>query len=299
MRISLATVLGAVLALGACTTVAGPAFTPVERTMDQISLSGADRAEVLLANGKFDAAAALYRAQLSAEPENHDLKYKLAEAYRVGSKFPEARDTFLELTAMESWKAKAFEGLGLVGLAAGDREGARLAFQNATQADASAWKSWLALAQLSDLDGAWQISDELYAVAMSTTPEPAAVYNNQGMSLMARGNAVEAAEMFRRALTAEPALAKARTNLDLAEAIGGAPRPSDASRDPREQAQRLNNFAFVAVQQNRTDDAMRLYQQAIATHPSFYALAFNTLADLKRAPLAASLAVSAANVAEH
>lgn len=294
MRLNLLPTVSALALLGACTTTTEPlGMAPVERISDQLTATGADRAQILAANGNFEAAATLYRAQVKAEPENLTLKDKLAEAYRMAGKLPEARAVFLELAGAEGWQARGLEGLGRIAMAIGDRAGARQAFENATQADAWAWRSWLALAQISDLEANWEKADELYAMALSATKEPASVYNNLGISMMARGNPARAADLFRDALSKDPTLAKARTNLDLAEALAGGTTPTDGSRDPREQARRLNNFAYVAETQNRRDDAIHLYEAAIQQHPSFYAQAFNSLTELKRSPAQPDRKISA------
>ena len=77
---------------------------------------------------------------------------------------------------------------------------------------------------------------------------------------------------------------RARTNLDLAEVLAGVSTPINGTRDARELARRLNNFAYVAEMQDRRDDAIHLYEAAIQQHPSFYAKAFNSLAELKQSP---------------
>lgn len=285
MRFNLLPAVSALALLGACTTTGEPlGMPPVERIADQITATGGDRAQMLAANGNFEAAAALYRAQLKAEPENLTLKLKLAETCRMAGKLSEARDVLMELANAEGWQARGLEGLGRIAMAMGDRAGARQDFEKATQADAQAWRSWLALAQISDLEANWQQADELYAVALAVTNEPATVNNNLGVSMMARGNPARAAELFREALSNDPTLARARTNLDLAEALAGVSTPINGTRDPRELARRLNNFAYVAEMQDRRDDAIHLYEAAIQQHPSFYAKAFNSLAELKQGP---------------
>lgn len=286
MRLNLLPAVSAFALLGACATTYDTAgMAPVERIADHLTATGTDRAQMLAANGNFQAAAALYLAQLVAEPDDMELKHKLAETYRLGGKPSEARAVFLEIATREGWQARGLEGLGRIAMAAADPVGAQQAFESATQADPWAWRSWLALAQLSDLETNWERADEHYAAALGATKEPAIVYNNLGISFMARGNPEYAAHLFREALQHDPTLAKARTNLDLAEAAAGKPMPASGSADSRDQARRLNNFAYVAEMQDRREDALRLYEAAVQQHPAFYAKAFNSLTELKRASL--------------
>jgi Flp pilus assembly protein TadD len=285
MRSSLLAAISAVALLGACSTTYHPeGLAPVERISDQLPSTGADRAQMLAANGNFEAAAALYLVQVNADPANIDLKHKLAEAYRQAGNSSSARAVFLEIVTIEGWQARGFEGLGRIAMTSGDRAGAQQALESATAADPWAWRSWLALAQLSDFEGDWEQADAHYAVALGATKEPAIVYNNLGISFMARGNPEYATQLFSEALKHDPMLTKARTNLDLAEAASGKTMPVNGSADPKDQARRLNNFAYVAAMQDRREDAIRLYEAAVQQHPAFYAKAFNSLTELKRAP---------------
>jgi len=285
MRFNLLAAACAITLLGACTTTYDTgAVAPVERIADHLSATGADRAEMLAANGNFGSAAVLYQAQVVEEPKNIELKHKLAEAYRLGGNPAQARAVFLEIAAVDGWQARGLEGVGRVAMSSGDLSAAQQAFESATLSEPLAWRSWLALAQLSDLESSWAKADERYAIALSVTTEPAVVYNNLGISFMARGNPEHAATIFREALQKDPTLAKARTNLDLAEAAAGRALPASDTADSRERARRLNNFAYVAEIQDRRQDAILLYEAAVQQHPAFYAKAFNRLSELKRLP---------------
>jgi Flp pilus assembly protein TadD len=288
MRLNLLPAVSAFALLGACATGYNTTgMAPVERIADHLTTTGADRAQMLAANGNFEAAAALYQTQVDADPANAELKHRLAETYRLAGNASRSRAVFLEIVTVEGWQARGFEGLGRVAVTAGDPAGAQQAFESATAADPWAWRSWLALAQLSDFEANWEQADAHYAAALGATKEPAIVYNNLGISFMARGNPEYAAHLFSQALQHDPTLAKARTNLDLAEAAAGKTTPASGSADSRDQARRLNNFAYVAEMQDRREDALRLYEAAIQQHPAFYAKAFNRLTELKRSPLQA------------
>jgi Flp pilus assembly protein TadD len=134
---------------------------------------------------------------------------------------------------------------------------------------------------LQDLAQQWTKADEAYALALAASKEPAIVYNNHGVSMMARGEYKTAAELFRSAMAADAKLARAATNLDLAQAAAGGQAILDAGdNDARERARKLNNYGYVAMLQDRPEDARRYYEAAIKEHPSFYALAFNNLKTL-------------------
>jgi Tfp pilus assembly protein PilF len=177
---------------------------------------------------------------------------------------------------------RALEGLGRISIVTGDRAGALEKFSAVVAADPAAWRSWLAIAQLRDLAQDWAKADEAYALALAASKEPAIVYNNHGISMMARGEPAAAVGLFRSAVGADPKLVRAATNLDLAQAASGDQVALDASNsDARERARKLNNYGYVAMMQDRPDDARRYFEAAIKEHPSFYALAFNNLKALE------------------
>ena len=237
---------------------------------------------MLMARGYYGQAAAAYRAALKTDPADAGARYGLAEAERMTGKLDEAWADYHALAELPEWKARASEGLGRVALSRGDRDVALEKFNAVVSDDPAAWHSWLAIAQIQDLEKQWAKADEAYALALAASKEPAAVYNNQGVSMMARGEPAAATGLFRSALAADPKMTRASTNLDLAMAASGASAAIDsANGDARERARKLNNYGYVAMMQNRDDDAKRYYEAAIKEHPSFYALAFNNLKTLQ------------------
>ncbi|HEY7800260.1 MAG TPA: tetratricopeptide repeat protein [Hyphomonadaceae bacterium] len=274
MSLRLAIAVSAFALLGACAT-APVDVTPVERGSNLIT---PEKAETLLARGYYDQAAAAYRKSLESDATNVSARHGLAEAERLGGKLDAAAEDYRKLMEIPEWKLRAVEGLARIDFAKGDRAAAMEKFSAVVKEDQWAWKSWLAIAQLSDLSGDWTKADEAYGMALAATKEPAAVYNNHGVSLLARGHAGAAADLFRKALAADPKIIQAKTNFDLAEARAGKKATLEAAgNDARERARTLNNYGYVAMLQGRPEDAKRYYEAALKEHPSFYALAYNNL----------------------
>jgi Tfp pilus assembly protein PilF len=279
MRIRFPALISMAVLIGACAS-APVDISPVERGSNVLP----DEAETLLARGYSDQAAAAYRLALEANPADAAARHGLAEALRYGGKLDLAADSYRQLLAAPEWRLHGIEGLARIDFATGDRTGAMDKFSVVVKDDPWAWKSWLAIAQLSDLSGNWAKADEAYAMALAATKEPAAVYNNHGVSMLGRGHAGGALELFRKALAANPKLAEARTNLDLAEASTGKKAMLDtAGHDARERARSLNNFGYVAMLLDRREEARRYYEAAMKEHPSFYALAYNNLQSMQEA----------------
>jgi Flp pilus assembly protein TadD len=274
MSFRLAVAVSAAALLAACTTTPVD-VTPVERGSNIVV---PDTAETLLARGYYDQAARAYTKALEANSADVAVRYGLAEAQRLSGDVDSATENYRQLMAIPEWQTRGLEGLARIDFAKGDRTAAMEKFSAVVKEDQWAWKSWLAIAQLSDLSGDWTKADEAYGMALAATKEPAAVYNNHGVSLLARGHAVAAADLFRKALAANPKIIQAKTNIDLAEARAGKKAmPEAAGNDARERARTLNNFGYVAMLQGRPEDAKRYYEAAIKEHPSFYALAYNNL----------------------
>jgi Tfp pilus assembly protein PilF len=262
--------------LGACaTTTPVPDIQPVQR------LSGAtpQTADTFAQRGAYAQAAAAYLNVLQANPDDATARYGLAETLRKGGKLDEAKVEYAKLATTAEWKLRALEGLGLTSLAAGDRASARQSLNEVVAEDAKAWKAWVGIAELHDLERQWDKADEAYAMALVSTTQPAIIYNNQGLSRLARGEPEWAAEHFKQALVTDPTLVRAQTNLEIAEAYAGKSldKVSASERDSRERARKLNNSGYVAMLQNRPDEARSFFQAALEQHPSFYPQAFQNL----------------------
>ncbi|HEV7692024.1 MAG TPA: tetratricopeptide repeat protein [Hyphomonadaceae bacterium] len=286
MRMILFTTTTALLSLlGACATTASPDIRPVER-MTAISPLNPDQ---LMERGLYDRAVAVYKAQLDSKPDDAGARFGLAEALRKSGKLKDAGAEYTKLLEIPEWKLRALEGIGETRLGSGDNDGAREAFTNVVAEDTKAWKSWLGLAQLHDFAKEWAQADEAYANALASTDRPALIYNNQGLSHLARGEAKWASDHFRLALVTDPSLTRAQTNLEIAEAANGASleKLKASDRDAKERARKLNNAGYVAMLQDRPEEARAFYQAAIEEHPSFYPLAFQNLQTLESAMRAA------------
>lgn len=279
MIIRTALAVSALALLGAC------AGTPSSQMVDIAPLENLTHSatpDLLMSRGFYDQAAASYRAALTTNPDDAAARFGVAEAQRLGGKLDAAIADYEKLAENPEWNARAIEGLGRTALAKGDRDAAFEKFSIVVAQDPMAWHSWLAIAQLNDISKQWAKADEAYAIALTASKEPATVYNNHGVSMMARGEPAAAVDMFRSAVAADPKLVRAATNLDLALAASGQSASLDsANGDARERARKLNNHGYVAMVQGRDEDAKRYYEAAVKEHPSFYALAFNNLKSLQ------------------
>jgi Flp pilus assembly protein TadD len=276
-RILLAT--SALALLGACATSSLPEISAFQRTSSPMTPETAD---TLATRGMYAQAIVGYRAALKTDPHDASSRYGLAESLRKSSKLNDAKIEFTALLASPDWKLRALEGLGRTSFMMGDRTSALESFNQVVAEDAAAWGSWLGIAQIHDLNRNWAQADRAYALALTATKAPATVYNNHGVSKLARGDTAGAVELFRSALAADAKFKRAANNLELAEAVGGrsVQAISASEQDARERARKLNNHGYVAMLQDRPDEARAFYQAAIKEHPSFYPLAYQNLKEL-------------------
>jgi Tfp pilus assembly protein PilF len=284
MRNQILLAVSALAILGGCATATPPPkfdITPLQRMSQPTPKS----AENLLAQGYYAEAVTAFGSLVTSDPGNASAQFGLSEALRKGGRGDDAKIQYLKLAANSDWKLRAIEGVGKTAMSTGDKEGAQTAFEQVVAEDAKAWQSWLGLAQIYDLDHNWAKADEAYAMALASTTQPALIYNNEGLSHLARGEAEWAAEHFKLALSTDPTMKRAATNLEIAESVSGKSltKVTASERDAKERARKLNNAGYVAMMQNRPAEARAFFQAALEEHPSFYAQAFQNLQTLDAA----------------
>jgi Flp pilus assembly protein TadD len=228
-----------------------------------------------LEEGAYDAAIVAFQTKLSNGEEDEDVRFGLAQALRYSGRNEAAEIEYSKLLLSPAYRVEALIGIGYAKFASLDTNGAFQVFSEATAADETAWKAWLGLAQLRDLAKDWNAADGLYAKALLHTDRRAAVLNNHGVSMLARGEAERAAVLFEMAQQIDPYSKRIAVNLEMTQAaLGKATGGSkDSHLDARRRAQKLNNQAYVAMMRGETDLAETLIEEALDAHPSFYPIA--------------------------
>src|SRR5699024_249410 len=123
----------------------------------------------------------------------------------------------------------------------------------------------------------WNAADAAYASAETLAAAPAAVLNNWGVSLMARGELAGAEDKFEQALSLDPRLFRAKNNLAIARGLQGDFRLPPVPMTEVEEAYILNNLGVIALRKGRKDIARGLFAAAIEAHPRHYAAAARRL----------------------
>lgn len=272
-----------VMALGAAgcfaTTPSEPDITLKEMATTANAASGWEYLE----QGAYEAAVPAFQLALSKTPDDEKLRFGLAEALRHTGRIAVAEAQYAKLLNSAEFRVAALTGIGHVKLASYDTNGAYEMFSTATAEDETAWKAWLGLAQLKDLANDWAAADDAYAKALEHAGDRALVLNNQGVSMLARGDFKKAAVYFDMAAAIDPGSQRTQTNLDLTRAaLEG---DMDLSRyeylDAKSRAQKFNNWGYAAMLRGDLDRAELYFEQAIDVHPSFYAIAHKNLRTLQ------------------
>ena len=127
----------------------------------------------------------------------------------------------------------------------------------------------------------WPAADVHYETARKLAVQPAPIYNNMGVSLMARRDWPAAEAAFRQALQHDPELFEAKNNLALTYALRKRYALPVMPLTEEERAILLHNIAMVALRQGDREVALNLLQQSVDIHPRRWAPAAEKLAALK------------------
>ena len=139
------------------------------------------------------------------------------------------------------------ERAGISALKSGKVDAAIDLLNRSTKWPAATWRAWNARGVAADYKRDWTTADVAYAKAVALAPDEAEIVNNQGWSLLLRGDWKNALGFFERAAARSPKSPRIANNLELARAALATelPRrqPGEADQD---WAARLNDAGVAA-----------------------------------------------------
>jgi len=230
-----------------------------------------------------------------ASLETPRAKLVLGEVFLGLSSPKEALTLFEAIQTDETYRARAYQGMGLSLMALGDLNTAKPQFDRAVAADPNLWRSWMALGRVHDSNKNWPEAQAAYEKALAAQPGSPIVVNNMGMSLMLQHRYAEAAEDFQHALTTDPTMAMTRANLRIALAWQGKYDEALVGAEAGGRADALNNVGYVAMLRGDQEAAQKYFSQALENSPTYHERAGRNLETLKL--LAKSKTASQANSA--
>ena len=146
---------------------------------------------------------------------------------------------------------------------------------------AATWRMWNARGVVADLKQDWKTADESYQHATELAPNEVAPVNNQGWSLVLRGQWNQSLSFFERAAVLDPKSERVADNLELAKMALAAGLPGRQPGESRSSwAARLNDAGIVAAMRGDKNRATAAFTQAIDASGTWYARAADNLAAL-------------------
>ena len=137
-------------------------------------------------------------------------------------------------------------------------------------------------AMIADSNKKWKKADSFYEIAAGLTTKPANVLNNWGYSKLTRGDYKAAEKLFIEAITYNNRLFTSKNNLVLARAAQKKYGLPVIPMTEEERAQLLYTAGLSAIKQGDKDIGRGLLEDAIDSHPRYFADAVRSLDALKR-----------------
>ncbi|TNE36555.1 MAG: tetratricopeptide repeat protein [Alphaproteobacteria bacterium] len=230
-----------------------------------------------LADGDAEGAQASFSKVLTAEPDNKDALFGLAESNLALGHTEDARTLYQELVTDDTFRARAFQGQGLAFLRDGQSDRALVNLSSAVDADQSLWRSWNAMGQIYDSREAWDDANNAYAFGLLQNPNSVALRNNVGMSLLLQDKPDEALKHFEAALNIDPRNQTATSNRQITLAKLG--RYSEALEGVSQQDRyiALNNIGYIAMLKGDLKRARHYFNLAAEESPAYYKTAEENL----------------------
>lgn len=140
------------------------------------------------------------------------------------------------------------------------------------------WKAWNTRGVLADLMHDWDMADRCYSRASALAPDEGEIVNNEGWSLLLRGDWADALPRFEKAAALKPGSKRISNNLELARAALAADLP--ARRDDEsdsEWAARLNDAGVAAQMLGDNKRALAAFTRAVDASFVWYERASDNL----------------------
>jgi Flp pilus assembly protein TadD len=143
---------------------------------------------------------------------------------------------------------------------------------------AAGWKAWNTCGVLADLLRDWAKADSCYRHALELAPREGEIVNNQGWSLLLRGDWAGALPRFEKAAALEPGSARISNNLELARSALAADLPGRRSGESDfEWAGRLNDAGVAAQLLGDNKRALAAFTRALEASSVWYERASDNL----------------------
>lgn len=201
----------------------------------------------------------------------------------ASGKYLQAMVAFQHLAASSSRQAGDCEKGAISALQMGRIADAQPLVECAVAAESPSWRAWNARGVLADFEKDWARADESYARAQKLDPDNARVINNQGWSMLIRGDWAAAIPLLQRAAALDATTERIADNLELAKAALAADLPERrAGESDHDWAARLNDAGVAARMLGQDKRAVAAFTRALDASPIWYDRASNNLKALSQ-----------------
>ncbi len=274
-RIRYLAVVVSIVALAAC------AAQPKAPTPEEQALAASENlynGDVAMARGDMDRAIVDYVKALGHPNTRTPALEKIAHIHFVSNRWEQAERAYRELLAENETHYGAHAGLGIVLLRQGKQDEAEKPLQVALSVTTEDWQVHNAMAVVLDLKGNMEMAWNNYEAALKFRPNDPVILNNYGYSHYLSGDWVEAQQYFQMSIAIDQNYEQGWRNLGLVLIRRGDLRGAeDAFGRIMERHKSLNTVGYVLLLEKEYEGAIRYFNQAIITAPSYYEAAENNL----------------------
>lgn len=246
------------------------AATPVDTSLSE--------AEHAIDVGRVDQARMMISRAMSAGASGPAADRLLADLAFATGQDSEALARYQRLLAGSPRSTYLCEHAGIAALRLGDVVAAAPLIDCATNASNASWRAWNAKGAIADFKRDWAAADQAYSRARDIAPNSAALLNNEGWSLLMRGDWQRAVDLLERASALDPRNERIANNLELARCgiADSLPKRRDGESG-REWAERLNDAGVAAEIRGDRQRALAAFAQAMEVSENWYERAANNL----------------------
>jgi Flp pilus assembly protein TadD len=192
-------------------------------------------------------AAALFQQRLEQNPDDVDARVGLAGAYLAENAIEQAEAAIAPLRERSAADPRVLVMAARLDLARGDLSGASVRVIAATARAPGSRDVLMVRGMLEDLRGDHMAAQAAYRLALAAAPGDPAVINNLALSLVATGDAAQAADLLTRLAGDRPERAPPKLRHNLALALGAlgkedAARPLLSDLKPEELEENLRYY---------------------------------------------------------
>ena len=266
-----------ILGLLAAASVAGqaPAAAPVTTATDDSILQDAAQA---IQGGRLEEGRLILVRAISLGFRGARIERLTADIAYASGKYLQAMAAYQHLAKSPDKQASDCEKGAISALQLGRIDDAKPLAECATQSESASWRAWNARGVLADMVQDWATADEAFERAHKLAPKEAGIINNQGWSMLLRGDWAGAVPFLEEAASIDPKSKRVANNLELARAAIAADLPKRRDGESgQDWAMRLNDAGVAAEMLGDKKRAVAAFTQAIDASPVWYDRASNNL----------------------